>query len=136
MQEDFGWKPVHGDVFRPPNCPMLLSVVVGSGSQLFCMTFITLGKSSFDFSSVRSRPAIGMSCDFPCHSCSIVFACLGFLSPSNRGALMTAVLVISFSPCLVILDFTLSLSPSSLSTDLVRVYWGCVGLHRSSHVQM
>ena len=44
MQEDFGWKLVHGDVFRPPTSPMLLSVIVGSGVQLFCMTFITLGE--------------------------------------------------------------------------------------------
>merc|ERR1712141_229234 len=64
-QEEFGWKLVHGDVFRPPRKGMLLSVFLGSGVQLFCMSGITL-----------------------------VFACLGFLSPANRGALMTCAMVL------------------------------------------
>ncbi|KXJ23174.1 transmembrane 9 superfamily member 2 [Exaiptasia diaphana] len=64
-QEEFGWKLVHGDVFRAPRKGMFLSVLLGSGSQIFIMTFITL-----------------------------VFACLGFLSPANRGALMTCSLVL------------------------------------------
>ncbi|KAK7090811.1 transmembrane 9 superfamily member 2-like [Littorina saxatilis] len=64
-QEEFGWKLVHGDVFRPPRKGMVLSVMVGSGTQIFFMTLITL-----------------------------VFACLGFLSPANRGALMTCALVL------------------------------------------
>eukprot|EP00794_Sanderia_malayensis_P010630 gene10630-11756_t len=64
-QEEFGWKLVHGDVFRPPSCGMLLSVCVGVGSQIGIMVSVTL-----------------------------VFACLGFLSPANRGALMTCVLVL------------------------------------------
>ena len=33
-QEEFGWKLVHGDVFRPPRKGMLLSVFLGSGSQV------------------------------------------------------------------------------------------------------
>jgi transmembrane 9 superfamily protein 2/4 len=34
-QEETGWKLVHGDVFRPPSfSPMLLSVTVGTGSQI------------------------------------------------------------------------------------------------------
>lgn len=64
-QEEFGWKLVHGDIFRPPRKGMLLSVFVGSGVQVFIMTLITL-----------------------------IFACLGFLSPANRGALMTCALVL------------------------------------------
>ena len=44
---------------------MLLSVFLGSGTQLLSMAAITL-----------------------------VFACLGFLSPANRGALMTCALVL------------------------------------------
>ncbi|XP_028401276.1 transmembrane 9 superfamily member 2-like isoform X2 [Dendronephthya gigantea] len=64
-QEEFGWKLVHGDVFRPPGKGMLLSVMLGTGTQVVTMTSITL-----------------------------VFACLGFLSPANRGALMTTVLVL------------------------------------------
>ncbi|RKP06697.1 hypothetical protein THASP1DRAFT_31496 [Thamnocephalis sphaerospora] len=62
IQEDFGWKLVHGDVFRTPPHAMLLSALVGNGTQLLCMACVTL-----------------------------VFAVLGFLSPSNRGALVTMI---------------------------------------------
>ena len=44
VQEDFGWKLVHGDVFRPPRKGMLLAVFLGSGTQVFCMVLVTLGK--------------------------------------------------------------------------------------------
>ena len=64
VQEDSGWKLVHGDVFRPPKNPLFLSVLVGNGAQLFMMAGIT-----------------------------IAFALLGFLSPSNRGALGTVIIV-------------------------------------------
>ncbi|XP_062422799.1 transmembrane 9 superfamily member 2 [Rhea pennata] len=64
-QEEFGWKLVHGDIFRPPRKGMLLSVFLGSGTQILIMTFVTL-----------------------------FFACLGFLSPANRGALMTCAVVL------------------------------------------
>eukprot|EP01047_Picozoa_sp_COSAG01_P035238 COSAG01_NODE_2690_length_7247_cov_30.101567_8_plen_77_part_00 len=47
---------MHGDVFRSPKNPNLLSVVIGSGVQLITMSLITLA-----------------------------FAVLGFLSPANRG---------------------------------------------------
>jgi len=63
--EETGWKLVHGDVFRPPNRPMLLSVLVGSGVQILGMTVVTM-----------------------------LFAVLGFLSPANRGGLMTAGVVL------------------------------------------
>lgn len=45
VQEDWGWKLVHGEVFRPPPHPMLLSVMVGTGSQLCAMVSVTLGES-------------------------------------------------------------------------------------------
>jgi transmembrane 9 superfamily member 2/4 len=45
VQEDSGWKLVHGDVFRPPSLPLPLSVLVGNGVQLFLMTGFTIGKS-------------------------------------------------------------------------------------------
>eukprot|EP01095_Lingulamoeba_sp_RSL-Kostka_P006661 TRINITY_DN20_c1_g1_i1.p1 TRINITY_DN20_c1_g1~~TRINITY_DN20_c1_g1_i1.p1 ORF type:complete len:632 (+),score=174.44 TRINITY_DN20_c1_g1_i1:96-1991(+) len=64
-QEETGWKLVHGDVFRPPSYRSFLAVCVGSGMQVFGMTIVTL-----------------------------IFALLGFLSPANRGGLMTAVLVL------------------------------------------
>jgi transmembrane 9 superfamily protein 2/4 len=46
VQEDSGWKLVHGDVFRPPKYPLPLSVLLGNGAQLFMMTGFTIGNSS------------------------------------------------------------------------------------------
>ncbi|XP_051204160.1 transmembrane 9 superfamily member 10 [Lolium perenne] len=63
-QEETGWKLVHGDVFRPPANAELLCVYVGTGVQFFGMLLVTL-----------------------------LFAILGLLSPSNRGGLMTAMLL-------------------------------------------
>ncbi|KAL1718886.1 hypothetical protein EV715DRAFT_252107 [Schizophyllum commune] len=64
VQEDWGWKLVHGEVFRTPSNPTILSVMVGNGAQLAAMVSVTL-----------------------------VFALLGFLSPSNRGSLATVMIV-------------------------------------------
>ncbi|KAG4112884.1 hypothetical protein ERO13_D13G189940v2 [Gossypium hirsutum] len=64
-QEETGWKLVHGDVFRPPTNFDLLCVYVGTGVQFFGMILVTM-----------------------------IFALLGFLSPSNRGGLMTAMLLL------------------------------------------
>ncbi|KAL2929999.1 Transmembrane 9 superfamily member 7 [Bienertia sinuspersici] len=64
-QEETGWKLVHGDVFRPPLNSSLLCVYVGTGVQVFAMTLVTM-----------------------------MFALLGFLSPSNRGGLMTAMVLL------------------------------------------
>ncbi|KAJ1453021.1 hypothetical protein M885DRAFT_525240 [Pelagophyceae sp. CCMP2097] len=64
--EETGWKLVHQDVFRPPaSAPMLLCVLVGSGVQVFLMTFVTIG-----------------------------FAAVGFVSPANRGSLMVVMLML------------------------------------------
>ncbi|GMI95118.1 endomembrane protein 1 [Hibiscus trionum] len=63
--EETGWKLVHGDVFRPPSNSDLLCVYVGTGVQFLCMILVTM-----------------------------IFAVLGFLSPSNRGGLMTAMLLL------------------------------------------
>lgn len=43
VQEDFGWKLVHGEVFRSPRYSMILSMFVGNGAQLCTMTGVTLG---------------------------------------------------------------------------------------------
>ena len=43
IQEEFGWKLVHGDVFRSPAHRMFLSVFVGSGIQLSFMVTAILG---------------------------------------------------------------------------------------------
>jgi transmembrane 9 superfamily protein 2/4 len=70
--EETGWKLVHGDVFRPPEASSMLATHVGVGVQLLGMLVVTM-----------------------------VFALLGFLSPSNRGGLMTAmVLMFVFMGCL------------------------------------
>lgn len=64
VQEDFGWKLLHGEVFRSPQRLMLLSVAIGSGTQILAMATVTL-----------------------------VFALFGFLSPANRGSLSTVMIV-------------------------------------------
>jgi hypothetical protein len=45
VQEDWGWKLVHGEVFRTPNNPLVLAALVGNGAQLCSMVGITLGAS-------------------------------------------------------------------------------------------
>lgn len=45
VQEDWGWKLVHGEVFRAPQNPMALSIMVGNGAQLSAMVGVTLGIS-------------------------------------------------------------------------------------------
>lgn len=64
-QEETGWKLVHGEVFRAPPQPNLFSVYAGTGIQVNLMTLVTLS-----------------------------FAVLGFLSPANRGSIMTATLLL------------------------------------------
>jgi len=57
-----GWKALHAEVFRPPECcPVLFCVACGTGAQLFCTTFTVL-----------------------------VLAFLGILSPARRGSFGTA----------------------------------------------
>jgi len=65
QQEETGWKFIHGEVFRPPANAGSFSVLVGTGAQIFTMSLLTL-----------------------------VFAVLGFLSPANRGGLMTALVLL------------------------------------------
>jgi transmembrane 9 superfamily protein 2/4 len=65
QKEECGWKVVHGDVFRTPRRAMALTVLTASGVQLLAMV-----------------------------ACTLFVACLGFLSPANRGGLMTALLLI------------------------------------------
>jgi len=63
--EETGWKLLSRDVFRPPVNRMFFSVLIGSGAQVLAMTVVTM-----------------------------VFAVLGFLSPANKGTILTAVLVL------------------------------------------
>ncbi len=62
---------------------MLLSVLIGNGVQITIMSLITLGKFRY-FISICFYVYI-----------YLVFACLGFLSPASRGALMTCKYLIS-----------------------------------------
>ncbi|XP_058789177.1 transmembrane 9 superfamily member 3 [Phymastichus coffea] len=39
LGDEYGWKQVHGDVFRPANSPMLFSALIGAGFQI---TFVVL----------------------------------------------------------------------------------------------
>lgn len=43
VQEDSGWKLVHGDVFRSPKNPLFLSILLGNGAQIFMMAGLTIG---------------------------------------------------------------------------------------------
>jgi len=64
MQEETGWKLVYADVFRAPTYARAYAVLHGAGAQFFLLVSLTLA-----------------------------FASLGFLSPSNRGSLLTAIVV-------------------------------------------
>ena len=64
LQDETGWKLVHKEVFRAPSNQWLLAAFTGTGTQLYGMAFVV-----------------------------IIFACLGFLSPANRGSLFTAMLI-------------------------------------------
>ncbi|VDM33099.1 unnamed protein product [Hydatigera taeniaeformis] len=64
-QEEFGWKLVHGDVFRAPRYPMVFAVLIGSGVQMALMSAITL-----------------------------FFSCFGILSPIHRGAFATCAIAV------------------------------------------
>ncbi|XP_062506786.1 transmembrane 9 superfamily member 4-like [Corticium candelabrum] len=63
--EETGWKLVHGDIFRPPQHSLSLTVLIGSGMHIFMMTLVVL-----------------------------VLAMFGMLSPASRGALMSASIVL------------------------------------------
>ncbi|KAJ4730297.1 Transmembrane 9 superfamily member [Melia azedarach] len=62
-EELSGWKLVVGDVFREPDNPKLLCVMVGDGVQITGMAVVT-----------------------------IVFAAFGFMSPASRGMLLTGMI--------------------------------------------
>ncbi|PIK37278.1 putative transmembrane 9 superfamily member 4-like [Apostichopus japonicus] len=59
--EETGWKLVHGDVFRPPQYRTFLAAIIGAGIQIFFMSLITIAMAMF-----------------------------GMLSPSRRGAMLSA----------------------------------------------
>lgn len=85
-QDEFGWKICHQDVFRPPKRTLLLSASLGSGVQVCGMMVVTL-----------------------------IFACLGFLSPATRGGLMT---------CMVVLYVCLGAAAGYVAARLYKMFEG------------
>jgi transmembrane 9 superfamily protein 3 len=45
INDDYGWKQVHGDVFRPPQYPLMFCSLIGTGYHLFAVLFISIGLS-------------------------------------------------------------------------------------------
>jgi len=43
LSDDYGWKQVHGDVFRSPSYPLLFCSLIGTGYHLLTVLFITIG---------------------------------------------------------------------------------------------
>lgn len=60
LHEEYGWKLVHGDVFRAPFKGMTLGVLIGTGTQMILMALSTL-----------------------------IIAILGITAPGNRGAILS-----------------------------------------------
>ncbi|XP_043931448.1 transmembrane 9 superfamily member 2-like [Protopterus annectens] len=56
--KESGWKVLCGDVFRPPGKGMLLSVFVGSGTQIIVMALCTLCVACLGFPSLASTAAL------------------------------------------------------------------------------
>ncbi|KAL1777709.1 Transmembrane 9 superfamily member 3 [Sigmodon hispidus] len=42
LGDEYGWKQVHGDVFRPSSHPLLFSSLIGSGCQIFAVSLIVI----------------------------------------------------------------------------------------------
>jgi Endomembrane protein 70 len=41
--DEYGWKQVHGDVFRPAAFPIVFASLIGTGVQIAFVTFSTVG---------------------------------------------------------------------------------------------
>ena len=64
-EEEVGWKLIHGDVFRTPSYPSMLSALSGAGAQLCVTTVVLLGS-----------------------------ALIGVYRPTKRGAMLTSFIFI------------------------------------------
>lgn len=42
LGDEYGWKQVHGDVFRPSSHPLIFSSLIGSGCQIFSVSLIVI----------------------------------------------------------------------------------------------
>jgi transmembrane 9 superfamily member 2/4 len=84
LPEETGWKLVYADVFRPPVFARAYAVLHGAGAQFFLLVTMTLA-----------------------------FAAFGFLSPSNRGSLLSAIVIffaLSGAPILHLISLLFLLS--------------------------
>lgn len=43
LGDEYGWKQVHGDVFRPSSYPMIFSALIGTGHQICVVAFAVIG---------------------------------------------------------------------------------------------
>ena len=57
--DEYDWKQISGDVFRPPSVnPLLLSSLIGTGIQLYLMVIATLFFGFFGFTNPEKRKSI------------------------------------------------------------------------------
>ena len=42
LGDEYGWKQVHGDVFRPPAYPMVFSILIGTGYHIAVVAFLVI----------------------------------------------------------------------------------------------
>uniref|UniRef100_A0A8C8U6I0 Transmembrane 9 superfamily member n=1 Tax=Peromyscus maniculatus bairdii TaxID=230844 RepID=A0A8C8U6I0_PERMB len=57
-RRQFGWRMIHGSVFMPPEHGMLLSVLLGQGTQVFIMTFFSLFLAGLGFLTLADQSAL------------------------------------------------------------------------------
>jgi len=42
LGDEYGWKQVHGDVFRAPSHPILFTSIIGTGCQMIFVAMICI----------------------------------------------------------------------------------------------
>lgn len=62
--DEIAWKKVKGEVFKRPKCSLLFSIMIGTGVQIFAMTFFFM-----------------------------IFALIGVVSPQYRGAVISSLYI-------------------------------------------
>ena len=67
------WKKLHGHVFKAPEFPAIFSCLLGAGTQIFMMFYLTLNAFVFFFTAESLRPPIF-------YIIMGVLACMGFVN--------------------------------------------------------
>ncbi|XP_021044402.1 transmembrane 9 superfamily member 2-like [Mus pahari] len=57
-RRQFGWRLIHGSVFRLPEHSLLLSILLGQGTQVFIMTFLCLFLAGLGFLTPADQNAL------------------------------------------------------------------------------